>query len=57
MVSGHQALFFAIGFIVAGTLFAGAWSRRFKQGPIEWGMNRLTRFIPKAARPSWQLGH
>jgi uncharacterized protein len=53
--SGHQAIFFAIGFIIIGTLFASVWSYCFGRGPLEFGINKLTKFLSKSVIQSWQL--
>lgn len=46
-VSSSQALIFAVGFIIAATLFAMVWTRCFKRGPLEMAMNALTQAFMK----------
>jgi uncharacterized protein len=52
LATSGQALFFAIGFIVAGILFAMVWSRYFSRGPLEMVMNTMTHFFVKTVTPA-----
>lgn len=37
------ALHVLLGFIVAMTVFAALWSRRFRRGPLEWLLGKATQ--------------
>ena len=52
--SGHQAITFAIGFIMIGIVLASVWSYCFGRGPLEFGINKLTKFLSKPLIQSWQ---
>ncbi|WP_319521728.1 heparan-alpha-glucosaminide N-acetyltransferase domain-containing protein [uncultured Desulfosarcina sp.] len=56
LATADRALLFSTVFILAGMVFAAAWTRRFKKGPLEMVLDALSRmFLPRrnlSLRPS-----
>ena len=55
IAASRHTLFFAIGFSLAGIVFASVWARFFMRGPLEFVMNTMAHTLASPVKPAWSL--